>query len=329
MRRRFVVLALLAGCGDNLTGTPLEQFDAESDQARCDRLVRCGLFVDQAACDGFFRLRPDVNLTSAIEAGIVGYVGPAARQCHEALATVSCDTSARDARIAPLACTQMFVGSLAEDAPCSLDEECASGTCTLPVCPELCCTGTCRGRRAVGNVDDPCELDRDCVADTFCGNDQICHPLVTEGGLCDDDRECDYHLGCIGPTELMPGNCRVLPLLGESCPYQRCAELGAVCNASHVCVAVGLPGTPCASGDDCSPLARCDTTAGVCTEVPRLGEPCTFTCAGESFCDVNGSKTCIAPRANTEPCSSDAECASLYCAEGPVFDACAVRPLCF
>ncbi len=29
------------------------------------------------------------------------------------------------------------------------------------------------------------------------------------------------------------------------------------------------------------------------------------------------TQTCVAPRANTEPCFSDVECASLFCAEGP------------
>ncbi|MBS1121877.1 MAG: Tryptophan synthase alpha chain [Deltaproteobacteria bacterium] len=329
IRRPLVVLALLYGCGDNLTGTPLDQLDAEADRVRCERLVRCGLFADDGSCDGFFRLRPDLDLTAAIAAGVVRYDGASASQCHDALATISCDTSARDARIQPRACTQMFSGTLDDDAPCSLDEECSSGTCSIPVCPELCCTGTCREVRPIAKVDEPCELDLDCVPDTFCGKDLACHPLVAEGGLCDDDRECDYHLGCIGPSDLMAGNCRALPLVGESCPYLRCAELGAVCDASHVCVAVGLPGAPCTSGDDCSPVARCDADAGVCTEVPRLGEACTFACAGESFCDVMGSQTCVAPRADTEPCFSDFECASLYCAEGPAFDACAERPLCF
>ncbi len=329
MRRSLLVVALLAACGDNIVGTPLDELEAERNRVRCERLVRCGLFADDASCSGFFRRRPDVNLTSAIAAGIVRYDGPSASACHAALAEVRCDTASRDARVLPLACTQMFTGTIGDAGACALDEECSSGSCGVPVCPELCCTGPCRPARSAGAIGEACELDRDCVADTFCSADLVCQPLVGEAGLCDDDAECEYHLGCIGPSDLMPGNCRALPLVGESCPYMRCAEVGAVCSAARVCERVGLPGAPCTTAADCSPVARCDLDTGTCAEVPSLGEACTSTCAGESWCDFMTSQTCIAPRPDGQVCFSDLECATLFCGEGPAFDACAVRPRCF
>ncbi len=268
--RLVILAALLSGCGDNIVGTPVVDFDAERDLARCERLVRCGLFAEAATCEGFFRLRPDVNLLSAIEAGVVGYDGVSASRCHAALAVMTCDSSARDARVPPLACTQIFSGSLATDASCAFDEECSSGSCDVPLCAELCCTGTCRAARPEAELDEACELDLDCTGNTFCGKDLICHALVAEAGLCEADSECDYGLGCIGPTELMAGNCRAMPAIGESCPYMRCAEIGAVCSAAHVCVAVGLPGSPCASDAECSPLAAAIPRPVRAPSCPRL-----------------------------------------------------------
>ena len=47
------------------------------------------------------------------------------------------------------------------------------------------------------------------------------------------------------PSASLPGNCKKLPVLGELCPYQRCAALAAYCDASTHCAPLGLPGAPC------------------------------------------------------------------------------------
>lgn len=324
-----VVLVVVFGCGDNLTGTPLEDFDAERARARCDQLVRCGLFTDDATCATFFRKRPDADLVAALAAGVVRYEGVNAKQCNDELAAMSCDTSARDARIRTEACERMFVGTIAAGAQCAFDDECASGSCNIPVCPEACCRGTCRVAHETRAIGAACEIDGDCADDAFCGEDLVCHALVSVGGLCEDDTECEYRLGCIGASELMAGNCRELPLVGEPCPYLRCAELGAVCTAARMCVALGLPGAPCASAADCSPFARCDLAGGVCVDVPTLAMPCTSSCGGEAWCDFAVSGTCEPPKQNGAPCGSDDQCASLDCQQGPAFDSCGDRPLCF
>jgi hypothetical protein len=323
---RLVGLAvLLLGCGDNVTGLPLSELDGAADRARCERLVRCGVFVDANACDGFFRKRPDTDLAAAIAAGLVVYNGPAAEQCFEALANQSCDASSRDARTVPATCADMFIGTLGTGEPCALDEECKSGTCLVPACPELCCPGTChKARAAIGGA---CELDVDCGSEAFCGSDSACHPHALEGELCDRDVDCDYGLACIGPSDLMPGNCRKQPLLGEPCLYQRCAEIGAMC-VSGTCIAVGLPGAPCTKPSDCSSGALCDSASGTCIALPRLGEPCTSLCAGEAWCDVFDTSTCRAPQEDNAPCTSNDQCASLFCAEGVVFDFCATLEQC-
>jgi hypothetical protein len=328
MRRSLVALAVLCGCGDNITGTPLDELDAEVSAARCDRLVRCGLFADTATCAGFFRFQPAVDLEAAVAQNIVRYDGALAKQCHEAFAAETCDDSSREARVLPLACRQMFVGTRPADDACAFDEECASGICDIASCVDTCCAGTCHYIHPLATIDDACDIDRDCVADTYCGKDNLCHALVGAGGLCQRDVECDYRLGCIGPTELMPGNCREMPLVGESCPYQRCAEIGALCTASHMCIAAGLVGAPCTTSADCSQFASCDVGSGTCQDLPTLGMPCTSKCAGEAWCDTTAG-TCVAPRATGEPCDFGDQCTSQFCKGGVVFDFCAELPLCF
>jgi hypothetical protein len=161
------------------------------------------------------------------------------------------------------------------------------------------------------------------VAETFCGGG-TCIPLAKRGEPCRVDANCDYGFACIGASDLEDGACRAMPLLGESCPYMRCAELGAMCNSAQLCVPLGLPGAPCITGADCSPLLECGAD-GRCADLPHLGEPCTFGCAGEAWCSQS---RCVAPEENTTPCTSDNQCASQYCQEGVVFDQCVDRPVC-
>jgi len=320
---------LATACGDNLTGTPIEEFQAEADAARCAYLVRCGLFASADTCGAFFRDRPDVDRDAALAAGKVYYNGVAAQRCHAALAELSCDAASREGRVLPAACDEIFNGLVDDGDACAFDTECRSERCDTTGCePFTCCSGTCLATRERAAIGKGCEVSADCVVDAYCAPEGVCQRLVGEGGSCDVDGDCDYGLACIGASELMPGNCRAMPLVGESCPYLRCAEIGATCNASHVCVPLGLPGAACASAADCSPFARCDVASGTCADVPTLGQACEGTCAGEAFCEA-GSKTCVAPLANTTPCTSDNQCASLFCGEGPVFDACADQQACF
>jgi hypothetical protein len=115
-----------------------------------------------------------------------------------------------------------------------------------------------------------------------------------------------------------------MPLIGEPCPDARCAEIGATC-VNQICVAVGLPDTACAGDDECSPFTTCGA-ASTCADIPQLGESCTTTCTGESFCDLQG--TCAPTKADGDFCDVPAQCASQLCKEGPT-NQCVARPLCF
>ena len=320
--------ALLGACGDNLRGVVFDDYRDARVAAECTRLVRCGLFAEHATCTSYFRVLDDAPLRNAIENEHIVYDPAAALRCLDELALLGCDETARDVRVPPDACARAFVGTRAVGESCAFGGECASGSCDLPDCPvEACCYGSCLATRTAA-LGDACTIDDDCVDGAFCGEARACIALAARGEACRKDAHCDFGLACIGASELQAGACRVLPPIGEPCPYLRCAELGATCDADRTCVALGLPGAPCATDRDCSPYARCDASAGACVDVPSLGMACAGPCAGEAWCDLEGSTRCEAPQEATAPCLSDDQCASLYCAEGIVSKYCAERPIC-
>jgi hypothetical protein len=315
---------LLAACGDDGPSIALDELYAETLRARCDRFVRCGLATSHESCVAYHRTPDENELHAAIEAGKIRYDSASAVRCLEALAALPCDETSREVRTPIEACERMLAGKLAVGAECSFDAECASGSCNEPPClPDTCCVGTCQPTR-VAAAGAPCTVDAECEKETFCGSQRTCTPLSGRGEPCRVDANCAYGFACIGASDVQDGACRAMPLLGESCPYMRCAEIGALCNGASLCVPIGLPGATCMTDADCSPLALCGP-ANLCTEVPQLGQPCSFSCASEAWCSQG---TCIAPLENKAPCTADNQCASLYCEEGVAFDQCNDRPIC-
>jgi hypothetical protein len=324
LARSLVIFLLLAACGDNVPGLPLEELQAATVQARCERLVRCGLLTSTETCAAYFRAPDERTLQAAIEAGKIRYDGASAPGCLAALAALPCDESAAEARTPIEACERMLRGRLDVGDTCAFDLECGSGSCDAPPClPDTCCTGKCLPTRTAA-AGAPCTADEQCVRGTFCGGGGTCTPLSGRGQPCRADAHCEPGHACIGASDLQDGACRAMPLLGESCPYLRCAEVGARCDAAQRCVPLGLPGAPCTTDPDCSPFALCGP-AGTCVDVPGLGAPCSIDCAGEAWCSQG---RCVAPLENGALCTADNQCASQYCEEGAAFNQCADRPIC-
>lgn len=280
---------------------------------------------DVESCLAFNRTFSDASLERAVTNGIIRYDGPSAETCLAELAALSCDASSKNARLVSRACADVFIGERQDGEVCGFDEECRSGSCQIPACGDECCFGECR-ERLHSSIGGPCEVDAQCVPETFCGNDMKCHALVPEGGECVDDAECEFGAGCISPSELMPGNCRKLPALGEVCLYMRCADINGVCRDGS-CIELGLPGAECVTSKDCSPFAQCND--GICTPFPQLGEPCAGPCAGDSYCDDESTNLCAKLKTDSEPCGAGDECASGFCKEGVAFASCEQRPICF
>lgn len=308
----------------------IDDLATAAQDAKCTRLVRCGLFASAAACDDYFRTPPPSSYAPAKAAGKLDFDGEAARQCEDALAAQGCDPTSREVRAVPDACARMFRGHVTDGDPCSFDQECASARCELPACGDgVCCIGMCGPTRPSGHAGDPCDRSAECI-DGYCDADRTCHALVAAGASCAGDEQCDYGLACERASPSLPGSCKKLPKLGELCPYQRCADIGAFCDATSHCAALGLPGAPCTAHGDCSSFAECDMTRHVCIDLPTLGMPCDVGCAGEAWCDrENQAGTCEMPVANDTPCDEADKCASQSCKPGPVFDSCQDYPICF
>lgn len=313
----------------------LSDLDKEIQQARCEHLARCKLVPDEASCLATTRpAPPNPSVSSAVAANKITYDGELARQCVDAMASQSCDVTAHDEHVAPDACSKMLVGHVADGETCSLDAECASGTCVLPAeCPDMgCCVGQCRATQAPAAAGGACNMARDCMTGLVCGEDLTCHAPAASGQSCRSDRECSDGLACVGVTD-MPGMCLALPQAGERCPYQRCASENLRCDAAtNTCIAVGLPGASCPIGGECSLYLECDAASHTCREFPRLGMPCDGTCIDSSFCMLDGSGetgTCVALLATGSPCDGDQQCVSGYCPDGPVFRSCVDLPACF
>lgn len=328
----FSVLAMACG-GSSIA---LSDLDQALQQARCERLARCKLFPDEASCSAVFRALPDASVAGAIAAHKVRYDGARARQCVDATAAQSCDLTAHDAHIAPAACTEMFTGTVAGGDSCSIDTECASGTCDLPTtCPETgCCTGACRPTQPPGKAGDACAKDRDCGDGLVCGQDTICHVPAKADDPCRIDRECGDGLACVGASGTSPGTCHALPHVGEICPDQRCAEANVRCDdaSMFVCVPVGLPGDPCPTATECAIDTECDPVTHMCRAFPSLGMPCDGSCESDSFClipDGAATGTCTALLPNNAPCDGNQACVSGFCQDGPVFRSCIDAYVCF
>jgi hypothetical protein len=313
----------------------LADLDRELQQARCEHLVRCKLLPDEASC--LATTRPSVNPSrdAAVAAQKITYDGEQARQCVDATASQGCDLAAHDAHIPPAACGEILRGHVADGDDCSIDAECASGTCVPPMaCPDTgCCVGKCRATQAPAAAGGPCNQARDCKAGLVCGADLTCHVPGARGDACGSDRECVDGLACLGGATDLPGVCATLPGVGERCPYQRCASENLRCDAAtNLCVAVGLSGASCTTSFDCSIYLECDATSHQCREFPRLGMACDGTCIDDSFCMLDSSGatgTCVALLPNNSLCTGDDECVSGYCPDGPVFRGCIDLPVCF
>lgn len=321
-------LVALAAC--SAAPLDLDQLDAAVLAARCARAARCGLVRSIEACEAASFTPPPNSFQAARDAGHLEFDGEQARRCQDVLSAQSCDLTSREFRVTPEACRRMFRGRIADGDACAFDEECASGRCDQGVCPEgVCCIGLCGETRVGGHPGDACGRSSECI-DGYCDADHSCHALAAENAACLRDEQCEFGLACVSPSPSIPGECRPLPHLGEPCPYQRCAEANAICDATGRCAAVGLAGAPCTSHTECSPFIECDLSSQRCIELPTLGMPCDTDCAGDSYCrfTTDGIGVCTELMVNGTPCDDPGTCASHNCKPGPVFDSCEDYPIC-
>ena len=199
--------------------------------------------------------------------------------------------------------------------------DCADGFCAAT----SQCGGQCLAYSTEGQpCTAPCAPGLVCAADpsgdTTWG---ICSKLSDAGGPC----PCKQGLYCEDGSGLPGGQSTATP----SCQPQResgfCHQWDA-CAAGFVCAGdvsscvplVGL-GASCGAAARCGWGSYCDPATSACAAYPDLGQPCVLTRDGTTaqlpcmhgWCDASGTKKCVSPKADGEPCSSYDECASYAC----------------
>jgi hypothetical protein len=326
-----LTVALLIGCS---TGDPIAiaGYPAAYRDAVCSYLVKCGE-VDSVASCRRINVGLDVHLSAsqlaAIEAGKVVFDGGNAKRCLDALSARSCDATSESNRLVPDACLAIVVGTLRGGADCAFDDECVSRDCDVPACTGGCCQGKCIGDTAPARakVGDSCQAAA-CEPSAYCDRDAMtCVALKSSGVICLDATECKYGLDCDSAS----ATCLPLPAPGEPCAGA-CRDDGTTCNPlSRTCVMVALGGAACDSSADCSRFYRCDASKR-CSAGVGLGEPCSASlrCADDRvFCEIPDGQSmgsCVAPRADGQPCKRDSNCDSRSCDQ--LTGTCRPEPVC-
>ncbi len=261
---------------------------------------------------------------------------------HEAGHYIGLDhTNVRGASMAP-AYLPGTVISLADDdraGVCALYPATGSD-CTTTGCPsgQECVDGRCEVMRGDGRVCSPCGEDSDCGgagslcirypdgrrycgascrSDSDCGAPTlVCAPLRGGGAQC--AQRLGMGFSCDEPV--MPGGCRA----DTDCPAgQRCDTAMGEC-VEPMPGPRAMLGESCEDGDDCQ-SGRCVATpeGNVCSEtcdwLSPDSCPAGFYCdgqtggrCGDGFCVPGGAGALAAGSG----CSSNTDCASLFCLDG-------------
>jgi len=315
----FALIVALAACGDD-DGIPIEDLGDELVGQLCERMVRCGVYADDAACRADFDPLID-QLVHQVDAGRVAYDGELAAECLEAASGAACDRTAEENRIQLQACVDALKGTVADGAQCFNDQECISEDCVVETCTMACCAGTCGRTIVPAAIGAPCP-DQECVNGAFCSAAGTCTALLAAGATCNDDDECGYGLLC-------SGTCVDSPDRGQPCPDGVCGGIGDRCGEGGTCVGLSARGGPCSGGfafGECQRPLVCNESTLTCGDPPAIGSPCTFICAQGAFC--NDTSMCEATRANGAACTGDNECSSRYCDDFAASPVCADEPVC-
>lgn len=291
--------------------------------------------------------------------GSIFYQPASASECIEHFAGIGCDAMNDATGDIPVACEEVFNGTLDVGAACTFDALCkpelfckasapvepgetCSGTCAVrklegesctttdAICARgLICsafsaddTGTCQKRKVA--LGDACVYGDQCPDGAYC--DDTCKARVTAGNAC-AAFECAQGLTCFEDT------CQTPPGLGEACESGCTAGLTCI---SGTCAEEADEGEPCVGEfNSCSFVKRlqCDLETDTCVKYFALGEACggpnkPGRCDG-GWCNAtfDAPGTCVAFKSAGDACEvfSD-ECGRLSCLEsgvcGPFRDPC-------
>jgi hypothetical protein len=271
--------------------------------ATCDPVLFQLTFGTMPTCmgaGGLVAIAPgDVRFVNELTApyGFGSQLTPdALRTCAAALDLSTCEAWVRFAseRIVPEACQSAFYGTLADDSPCGVWNQCKSGRC-LPAsnAPQGAC-GLCVHQAAIG---EPCQLDA-CAAGSTC--------RVTAPATMNCIAYADIGHDCLANA---PGRLTVsstaLPCHNELvCVAGKCKAAAAPCDPG-----VGCPFVP--------QLQYCNPDAGTCEPLPlaNADAPCGYVSGAPlGFVTCAYGTTCTFGPAGTDPGADAASSPPFFCA---------------
>ncbi|MBU1242040.1 hypothetical protein KKD52_01630 [Myxococcota bacterium] len=240
--------------------------------------------------------------------------------CMSALNGASCDTNLDSVA----ACDRVLEGTLATDAECSSNWQCASGFCnTAETCPGFC-------EPTVG-VGQPCDDSDQCNSGLECNWDTDSPVCATpaakaaQGDECEWHDDCEYGLFClITDFETYVGVCQ--PWLGEGDVCDGDGNMDVVCEPGLACDYVSgecAPVTVVGVGETCdnetiicsfADRAYCmeGQSMGTCVQIPGNGDACMDGyCWTGNYC--GDDNLCHTALANGQPCTNSDQCLSEMC----------------
>jgi len=236
--------------------------------------------------------------------------------------------------------TDAAADSGAIGAPCTMGEQCGSGSCANGVCCSTACQGTCQACTAAltGGHDGTCgnitagaaAPTGQCTAASMasCGNDGKCNG----GGACEDwpsGTSC-VPAACSSSTNMLTtaGTCNGT---GTCNPGTTTA-----CGGGLICASATACMTSCTSNAECASVNNTCINpgpTGTCT-IGALGAPCTGTsqcasgfCANDVCCNVACTGTCQACTASLTG-GMNGTCVSMTPGTPAPAGQCAAAPLC-
>ncbi|HVT08574.1 MAG TPA: hypothetical protein VHO67_14040 [Polyangia bacterium] len=285
MRAAAVVL-VLAGCGGGSSGggdatgggsgaaygvpvvpdgvEPIESFAADKLAAECATNVRCHRSATVEGCVAASLPPVAPRVAQDVQAGVINYDPHLAYRCIQLILAAPCNGGA-DLQ----SCHYAFTGTLSSGAACSLNAECASGSCAMPGCTSGCCPpGSCTAGVEARHVPvgGPC-AGSGCGEGEYCDTtDGVCRARVAKGASC-AHAFCQWGLVCSNTSS----TCVAPAPVGGSCLGNLCDGDGT-CTAAGMCAAAHEPGDTCANTATCGPFLVCAN--GACAPPVGFGQSC-------------------------------------------------------
>jgi len=286
---------------------PIDSFAADKVAAECATNVRChrSATVDGCVAASVPPIAPRV--AQDVQSGVITYDAHLAYRCIQLILVAPC-TGGADLE----SCHDAFTGTSSSGAACSLNAECASGSCAMPGCTSGCCPpGTCTAGVEARHipVGGAC-AGRGCGEGAYCDTtDGVCRARVAKGGSC-AHAICQWGLVCSNVSS----TCVVPAPVGGSCLGNFCDGDGT-CTAAGVCAAAPMPGDACANAGTCGPYLDC--VNGSCAPRIGFGQTC-LTGDAAAHCEqgivpagLNETVTCVQGScAYAEPGPAAAQCLS-------------------